>query len=96
MKINCPRCNSPQKFGRQKKETSEGYFEVFVQCSKCRYKIIVFEGDSATILNELEIEKLRIRALRDPALRERLIRKVKRRERLDKKRSDSRTKNLHI
>jgi hypothetical protein len=66
--INCPRCNYLQPFGERKAEIEPGIFEVYIQCKACKWKHVVFRGDSAKLLNEREIKKLKIRALRDPQL----------------------------
>jgi DNA-directed RNA polymerase subunit RPC12/RpoP len=88
MKIPCPRCNSPQKWGQQIEELEDGKICVFIRCTKCRYKIVLREDYSDIISNEREIERLKIRALKDPSLNQ-IIRRKRQRNESRKRRADS-------
>jgi hypothetical protein len=77
--LNCPRCNYVQAFGERKTEVEPGIFEVFIQCKACKWKHLLFRGSSANILNEKEIKKLKVKALRDPQLYGVLKKKLKKR-----------------
>lgn len=74
---HCPNCNSLQKFGKQRRKLSDDLYEIFIQCSKCRWSEVITRGNSDTIKAEREIARLRIRAANDPALRRVLQRKFK-------------------
>jgi hypothetical protein len=76
-KINCPRCNSLQSFGQQRRRVAQDEYEIFVKCTKCHYELLVTSGSSDKILNDREISKLRARATIDPRLREVLNRKLR-------------------
>lgn len=64
---HCPRCNSLQKFGRQRREDND-LVEIFIRCSKCRWESVVYSGDDSTITSILRSERLRAKAKRDPHL----------------------------
>lgn len=80
LKIPCPRCGHPQPFGRRKREIGPDKYEVYIQCKKCRWEEVVISGDSDKLLNEREIEKLKVRAAKDPSLKKVLYEKLKKRE----------------
>jgi hypothetical protein len=77
-KINCPRCNSPQKFGKQKREVSPGEYEIYIQCKQCRWLKVIMRGDTDKIHNARQIEKLKIRSKNSPELQSVLQRKIDR------------------
>jgi hypothetical protein len=83
--FKCPRCNSNQKFARKKREVKDDYYEIYIMCSQCRWQEVVISGDSDTLHNHKEIQRLRGKAKLDPKLRDRLTRLVaKEKDRLEK------------
>lgn len=83
--INCPRCNALQKFGEHTDEVSEGEWEIYIQCSKCKWKRVLLSGDSDIISITRQIERLKVRKSRDPRINEVIRRK---RELLAKRQSN--------
>lgn len=79
MKFNCPRCNALQKFGKRKREIAPNKFEIYIQCSVCRWSEVIIRGDSDTIHNEREISRLKARSKGSDSLTNVLRRKVKKR-----------------
>jgi hypothetical protein len=87
--INCPRCNHPQKFGKRKEEISPGYFQIYIQCKKCRWKEVIIEGDNDIIHTQRDIARLKAKIMGDPSLKNVLRRKQEINEQLlDKGRSN--------
>lgn len=82
MEINCPRCNSLQKFGKQVRSISENEIEIFIRCTMCHWEKVVDRGHSSIIRNNKQIERLKIRAQKDPQLKEVIRRKVRENERI--------------
>ena len=80
MKKLCPRCKSPQKFVRRKKDVGNNEIEVFIQCNICRWRLVVTRDNVAKIHHDEEIQKLRIKAENDPQLKKVIRRKLKKYE----------------
>ncbi len=76
-KLNCPRCNSLQKFGLRTRKIDDSISEVFIKCKMCNWEDVVIRGDSSKILKERDLAKLKIRSQKDVALRKTLLERLK-------------------
>jgi hypothetical protein len=79
--IHCPRCNSLEKFGNQIREVGEGQVEVFIRCTTCNWEDVIMRDFPDKIRNNVEIEKLKIRAAREPQLKDVIRRKMNKNDR---------------
>lgn len=84
MDISCPRCKSLQKFGKQIRYLPGDEIEIFIRCSYCHWERVVEKGNRSIILNNRQIDRLKIRAQKDPQLKEVIRRKVRKNERIER------------
>ncbi len=68
--INCPRCNSLQKFGFRRRQVGFDKHEVFIKCSDCRWEYVVISGSGDKISLQRDITRLKERVKKDPQLKQ--------------------------
>lgn len=58
-KVECPRCRAFQKFGEKRRQISEDEWEIYIQCSYCKWKDVVITGNLDNIRKTRKIKRLK-------------------------------------
>lgn len=68
VKVPCPNCNVPNKFGDRERVVGD-ITEIYIMCPVCRYTKVVFSAQSSKIKQYKKLFKLKARYRDNPKLR---------------------------